>query len=286
MSVFWISLAAVLLFAFIGYSRGVLRIVAFLGALLLAGLAALPLGALFLPLLQRVGFIPRVLVPVVAPLAAGLVVLIVVDSLAKWALKRRARGREAQNLPRVDPWERLGGALLGGLWGCTLVALVLTGLHFLGRVNQELVKGTTPPPDRIESPANPPSDEPAAPGTTYQTINAQIDASPFAGVVRRINPSEDSVAQIFGSLARVAGDQVLLERFRRHPAIARLTSLPQLRDVAEDGEIQQLLQRHDYYALLDHPKLAALAQDKALAAECRKVDLAAVLAEVQKTASQ
>lgn len=282
MSVFWISLAAVLLFTFIGYSRGVLRIVAFLGALLLAGLAALPLGALFLPLLQRVGFIPRVLVPVVAPLAAGLVVLIVVDSLATWALKRRARSREAQNLPRVDPWERLGGALLGGLWGCVLVALVLTGLHFLGRVNHELAKGATLPAVEVERPASPPPVESAPPESTYQTITEQIDASPFAGVVRRINPAEDSVAQIFGSLARVAGDQVLLERFRRHPAIARLNSLPQLKDVAEDGEIQQLLQRHDYYALLDHPKLAALAQDKELAAECRKVDLAAVLAEVQK----
>jgi hypothetical protein len=271
MSVIWISLAAVLLFALLGYSRGVLRIVAFLGSLLLAGLAALPLGALLTPLLQRVGFIPRALVPVSAPLAAGLVVLVVVDSLAKWALRRRARGREAQNLPRVDPWERLAGALLGGLWGCTLVALVLTGLHFLGRVNRELAKAATPPPG-----------EAAQPGTTYQTINTQIDASPLASVVRRINPAEDKVVQIFGSLARVAGDQVLLDRFRRHPAIARLTDLPQLKDAAADVEIQQLLDRRDYYALLDHPKLAALAQDKELVAECRKVDLAAVLTEVQK----
>ena len=120
------------------------------------------------------------------------------------------------------------------------------------------------------------------PKNTYQTINAQIDASPLVGLVQRINPAEERIARVFGDLAKVTGDPVLVERFRTHPTIARLTDLPQLKAIAQDAELQQLVQNRQYYALLDHPKLAALLQDRALVAECRTVDLAAVLAEVQK----
>ncbi len=278
MTVIWISLAAVLLFIFIGYRRGILRILALIGALLLAGLAAIPLGALLLPLVQRAGFIPRALMPVAAPLAAGLVVFIVLSGVASWLLSRRELGREAQKLPRSEPWEKLGGAVLGGLWGCTLVVLVVTGLHLLGRVDQELTlaTGETQKAEAAESvPAAPPRN-------AYQQFNQQIDASPLASIVQQVNPSEERISKVFGSLAKVTSDPVLLERFRTHPSIARLTDLPQLKAVAQDPEIQGLLQNRQYYALLDDPKLAALLQDKALVEECRKVDLETVLAEVQQ----
>lgn len=279
MTVLWISLAAVCLFIFIGYRRGILRIIALIGALLLAGLAALPLGAQLLPLVQRAGFIPLTLVPVVAPLAAGLVVFIVLSCVASWLLGRRELGREAQKLPRLEGWEKLSGAILGGLWGCTLVVLVVAGLHFLGRVDEELARASV----EIEKPAAAqPNPAEAAPRNAYQQLNQQIDASPLAAVVQQVNPSEERIAKVFGDLVTVTGDRVLLERFRTHPSIARLTNLPQLKAVAEDPEIQRLLQDRQYYALLDNPKLAALLQDKALVAECRNVDIEAVLAEVQQ----
>ncbi|MBK8477388.1 MAG: CvpA family protein [Opitutaceae bacterium] len=281
MTVIWISLAAVLLFIFIGYRRGILRILALIGALLLAGLAAIPLGASLLPLVQRAGFIPRALMPIAAPLAAGLVVFIVLSGVASWLLSRRELGREAQKLPRMEPWEKLGGAVLGGLWGCTLVVLVLTGLHLLGRVDQELAQATgeTQKAEAAES-------VPAAntPRNAYQQLNQQIDASPLATIVQQVNPAEERVAKVFGNLAKVTSDPVLLEHLRTHPSIARLTNLPQLKAVAQDPEIQRLLRERQYYALLDDPKLAGLLEDKALVEECRKVDLEAVLAEVQQSA--
>lgn len=278
MTVIWISLAAVLLFIFIGYRRGILRILALIGALLLAGLAAIPLGAQLLPLVQRAGFIPRALMPIAAPLAAGLVVFIVLSCVASWLLSRRELGREAQKLPRLEPWEKLGGAVLGGLWGCTLVMLVVTGLHLLGRVDEELAQATGEA-ERPEAAQSTPSE--AAPRNAYQQINRQIDASPLATVIQQVNPSEERIARTFGNLAKVTSDPVLLERFRTHPSIARLTNLPQLKAVAQDPEIQRLLQTRQYYALLDDPKLAALLEDKALVEECRTVDLEAILAEVQ-----
>jgi uncharacterized membrane protein required for colicin V production len=303
MYVLWTGLAAVLLLTILGYRRGVLRIIAFIGALLLGGMAAQPLAGTFLPLVQHIGFIPRALLPVAAPLAAGLVVFIVLSCVASWLLRHRELVREVQRLPRLQTWEKVGGAALGAVWGCALVVLVVAGLHLLGRVEKELARENTSPPAplvlEVQTPAAikapvpgsspaiaptaPLADAPVATTTLYQKINQQIDTSPLASVVQRVNPSEERIARIFGDLTTVTGDPVLLERFRNHPSIARLTALPQLKDAAQDPELQRLLESRQYYALLDHPKIAILLQDKALVAEYRKIDLEAVLAEARKT---
>ncbi len=300
MTITLIGCAVILLFAYLGYRRGLLRILAFFAALLIAGLLAMPLAPFARPLCDGARFIPQTLIPVAAPLAAGLTVFIVFSVVTGWLLRRRERSREAQNLPPTEAWQRLAGALFGALWGVALYILVLAGLHLLGNVERALVAGANPPPAsppregkpaaQVEKPAGEPRRtqpqvEPAtAPDekqpSRYGAILDQIDASPFAPAVRTVNPAEDKIARIFADLATVTGDDVLLARFQQHPAIHRLTARPELLEVAQDNQIRLLVEEHRYYELLDHPKLAALLKDREFVAECRKVDLAAVLDEV------
>lgn len=293
-----VGCVAILLFAFLGYRRGLLRILAFFVALLVAGLLAAPFSRFALALVEAVRFVPRTLVPLASLFAAGLAVFIALTALTGWLLSRRERAREAQNLPRTEPWERLCGALCGAVWGGALFILVLTGFHFLGTVEQALARFSdaemprsetplerpSPRPADTSAPAAPAPAESAAPGIalrrTYGEIQKQIDASPFAAVVRTVNPAEDRIARTFADLATVTADPVLLDRFQRHPTIFRLTGRPELLQVSQDNHIRELVEERRYYELLDHPKIAALLQDKAFVAECRKVDLEAVLAEV------
>lgn len=294
MTVTLIGCVAILLFAFLGYRRGLWRILAFFFSLFGAGLLASPLSRLALPLFERAPFVPRSLVQLAALLSAGLLVFIVLSVITSWLLGRRDRAREAQNLPRTDVWERIPGAIFGGLWGLALVILVLTGLHLLGSVEQALAKrdatDAAPAQAPLEKPTASPTPtasapaEPTEPGValrrSYTAIQKQIDASPFAAVVRTVNPAEDKIARTFADLATVTSDPVLLDRFQKHPAIFRLTSRPELLQVSQDNHIRELVEERRYYELLDHPKIAALLHDKEFVAECRKVDLAAVLAEV------
>mgnify|MGYP001220284486 CR=1 FL=1 len=268
MNLFLIGCAAVLVFAFIGFRRGVLRILAFFGSLLVAGLVASPLSRLALPLFERTHIVPRTLVSLGALLAAGLFAFIVVCAFCDWLLRRRERRREAEKLPRLQGWERLSGALFGGLWGAALFVLGLAGLHQLASIQQALEKGGLAP------------DADRKPLINYNTVKDRIEASPLAPVVAAANPHDAKIARIFGDLATVTGDPVLLDRFKQHPSIARLIENPELLRVAQDKEILQLLDQRRYYELLDHPKLAALLKDRELVAACGQVDLDAVLGEV------
>jgi len=263
-----IGCAVVLLFSFFGYRRGLLRILAFFVSLLAAGLLASPLSRLTLTLFEHTHIVPLTLTSIAALLTAGLFAFIVVCVLGDWLLRRRERRRDAEKLPRLQSWERLSGALLGGLWGAALYVLVLAGLHQLASIQQALEKGGLAP----DADRKPPID--------YNTIKDRIDASTLAPVVAAATPHDAKIARIFGDLATVTGDPVLLDRFKRHPSIARLIENPELLRVAQDKEILQLLDQRRYYDLLDHPKLAALLKDRELVAACGRVDLDAVLAEV------
>ena len=268
MKIALVGCVVVLLFSFLGYRRGLLRILTFLVSLLAAGLLASPLSRLALPLFESTQIVPLTLTSLAALLAAGLFAFIVVCVLGDWLLRRRERRRDAEKLPRLQGWERLSGALLGGLWGAALYVLVLAGLHQLASIQQALEKGgLAPAADR-------------KPLIDYNTIKDRIDASTLAPVVAAANPHDAKIARIFGDLAIVTGDPVLIDRFKRHPSIARLIENPELLRVSQDKEILQLLDQRRYYALLDHPKLAALLKDRELVAACRQVDLNAVLAEV------
>jgi len=268
MNLFLIGSAAVLLFAFIGFRRGLLRIVAFFVSLMVAGFVASRLSRLALPLCERAHIVPRTLASLGALLTAGLFAFIVLCAFCNWLLHRRERRREAEKLPRLQGWERLSGALFGGLWGAALFVLVLAGLHQLASIQQALEKGGLAP------------DADRKPLINYNTVKDRIEASSLAPVVAAANPHDAKIARIFGDLATVTGDPVLLERFKQHPSIARLIKNPELLHVIQDKEILQLLDQHRHYELLDHPKLAALLDNAELVAACRQVDLDAVLGEV------
>lgn len=268
MNLVLIGCLVVLLFSFVGNRRGVLRMLTFLFALLIAGLLAAPLGRTMLSLLGDMPGVPRTLAPLTALFVTGLAVFIVSDVLCNWPLRRRERRREEEALPRLRGWERLGGALLGALWGATLYILVLAGLHQLASVRQALEgAGVAPDPER-------------KPKIDYTAVAARIDASPLASTVAAANPHDAKIARIFGNLATVTGDPVLVDRFLRHPAVAPLAENPELRRLTRDEEIRRLLDQRRYYELLDHPRLAALLKNRELVAACRQVDLDTVLREV------
>ena len=274
MNLVLVGCIVVLVFALVGYHRGLLRVLTLFVSLLGAGLLASPLAPFVQPVLVRIHFVPRTLVPLAGMLVAGLVLFVVFCVLFDWLLRRRERRREAEKLPRLQLCERLAGAIFGGLWGATLFVLVLAGLHQLASIRQSLDQaGMAPAADSKRL-------------IDYDSIATAVDASAIAPVVAAANPYDAKLARIIGNLATVTGDPVLLARFQRHPSIAPLLDNPDLLAVARDVEVRNLLDQQRYYDLLDHPKIAALLQNRELVAACRQVDLDAVLVDVVGHASQ
>lgn len=268
MNIALVGCIVVLVFALIGYNRGLLRVLALFVSLFGAGMLAAALAPVVQPAFGHFHLIPRALVPLAGMLAAGLTLFVVFCVLFDWLLRRRERRREAEKLPRLGLCERLAGAILGGLWGATLLVLILAGLHQLASIRQSLDKAGLAP---------------AADGKRlidYDSIAAAVDASAIAPVVAAANPYDAKLARIVGNLATVTGDPVLFARFQRHPSIAHLLENPDLLAVSRDAEVRNLLDQQRYYDLLDHPKIAALLQNRELVAACRQVDLDAVLLDV------
>lgn len=263
MTLILVGCVVTFLLGFHGFIRGVWGVLAFLFALLVATALARPLAPLVAELCRNSGMVPASLVTAASIGFAGFTVFVVVASVSSWVLRRRRRARQMAGQPAQLPWERIAGAVLGACWGFALFVIVLTGLHFLASVETELQRSAPAP--------TPPR---------YAALKDQIDATPLLPLVRAVNPGEEKVSRIFGDLAVVASDEVLLDRFRNHPAIFPLTAHPALLAVTEDNRIRTLVEQQRYYQLLDDPKIVSLLGDEELVARCREIDLDVVLGEV------
>ena len=285
-----IGFAAVILFCVFGYKRGLFRILAAFGSFLLASVLAKPCSVLLLGLVGMSGQVPRTLVPLASQLLAGLLVFFLLSSLVGRILDNREEVREQLNEPHtVAAWEHIGGAVLGMAWGIFLVVFTLTGLHMIGTVEEVLV----------QSPATATGEPGAAPGTAGTFVNEmevvqqeslpaaklgelkeQIDSSAFGVLVRKVDPVDETVKEIFRNLTLVVSNQDLYERFRNHQVIARFTGDPRMVALAEDMEIQGQLRDRQYYQLLDNVKIAALLNDRDLYRQLKDVEIAAILQEI------
>jgi uncharacterized membrane protein required for colicin V production len=290
-------LIGIAVFGMLGYERGLFKILcAFLSFLLAAALAkplSLPLAALA----AKSHLVPLTLAPLAALLAAGLILFGLLAGCSTLLLNRFEAWRERSDRARVALWERLGGAALGLTWGGFLVALVLTGIHVIGAVEEALDVPAEAAPAKAGAPASAASarraptasgkvrtpvqaPQPPPPDPAFVALKKKIEASAFGAWVKKADPVGDSAAETCRNLTLVVNTPSLYSVFLRHPSITRLTDDPRVRALSEDGQIRQQLSDKRYADLLNNGQIAALLGDRAFLAELKATDIKAVLREV------
>ena len=303
MQITLIGAAAIAVFGFLGYRRGLYQIMAAFSAFFVAALLARPASAPLADLLAQTKLIPLALTPLAGLLLAGILLFLLLYAFAALLLRKLESRREARDRPRIAIWERLGGAVLGAAWGSVLFLLVMVGILMIGDVAEALNR-TAPaaaPAEQIVraspaaarqaaaasaesaadagAPATAPKDLPPLERNAIALKN-QIEGSVLAPVIRKANPVNSNVAETFHNLSAVVNDPVLYQEFKRHPLVSCLSKDPRILAVSEDQQIQQMLHDKQYYALLDNGKIAALLKDEALVRELRKVNISEILKEV------
>lgn len=267
----------ILIFAIAGYFRGMLRILSAFVSLLIAALLARPLSSFFESMVKTLGWIPRSLVPLGALLAAGIAVFLIVFIIAEFLIGRRKRKRLERDLPPMNSWERLGGVVLGGLWGFALTMLLFVGIDAIGQIERTLINASTATTMQTSKPANHPSKKASTIEGQFTALKDGVNRSFFGPFVREVTPVDEEVSRTFQDLAVVLGDPDLLEKFETDPAVARFTKDPRFIAVAQDEEIQRDIQNSNFYALLDNEKIAALLNEKDLFQDLKQVDMRAIL---------
>ncbi len=268
-----LGFVAVVVFAILGYSRGIYRILATFISFFLAAILAKTFSLLLLGLVSESGIIPKSLVPLAGQIIAGIILFIFFCFLAGRILKIRVARREKSGKPRMATGERISGALFGTAWGLFLFLFILTGIHLIGNVEEVLIQ---PPKSEMEEEIK----APTASDGKFVTAKKQIEASVFGPIVKKTDPVDEKIKGIFQNLTIVVNDPRLYENFKNHPDIERFTNDPRIQALSRDEQIQRQLQERRYFELLDNPKITSLLNDEALISELKNVDLGKILEEV------
>ncbi len=269
----------VVVFAILGYFRGIYRILATFISFFLAAMLAKTFSSLLLSPVSQSGIIPKSLVPLAGQIIAGIILFILFHFVAGRILKMREARREKLEKPRMATGERISGALFGTAWGLFLFLFILTGIHLIGNVEEVLIQ---PPKSKMEEEIKAQTFSEGK----FVTAKEQIEASVFGPIVKKTDPVDEKIKGIFENLTTVVNDSRLYEYFKNHPDIERFTNDPRLLALSKDEQIQRQLQERQYFELLDNPKIASLLNDAALISDLKNVDLREILREVIENKSR
>ncbi|OPY05646.1 MAG: hypothetical protein A4E66_02397 [Syntrophus sp. PtaB.Bin001] len=268
-----------LLFACVGYFRGIIQMLISLFCFALAAILAKPCSYLILWIFTGTHIVPKALVPIVGQLSAGLLLFSLFSFAIEFYFKAKRGGSEQPAAkPVLMKGERYTGAALGGAWGVFLAFFILTGIHLIGSVEEAIGTGT-------EDQAIEESKQSAITPGVFTNLKNEIEASFCGSMVKKADPVEGKVGQIFRDLTIVMKNPELFERFKNHQAIVRFTHDSRMIQLAGDPEIERLLQTNHYYKLLDNEKIASLLNDGKLFKEMKALDMSSILKEVMAEAN-
>ncbi len=151
----------------------------------------------------------------------------------------------------------------------------MTGIHLIGNVEEALIQTPSSTMEE-ETEAQTPSEG------KFVTAKDHIEASFFGSIVKKIDPVDEKIKEIFQNLTTVVNDPRLYENFKNHPDIERFTADPRILALSTDEQILHQLNEQLYFELLDNPKIASLLNDEAFISELKNIDLGEILEEVME----
>lgn len=301
-----IIIAALAVFAGLGYWRGSVKILLDLVSLLLASFIAWLIPGLGAGLLKLTGLVPQLLCPVVGPVVLGICCYAAISIGLALYLKRQREQHPME--PERSSGDKLVGAGLGILWGCVVLTLVISGLVSAGRAQravrlasaeldfrqsrrqQELLKNKQRAtlthqkvqPVSMQTELLPVNDKDLIlePESPVEVWSGRFEHSMLAPVVEKVAPVNPRIEATLRRVQVMLADPVLLQRFQTHPAVVELQKDEILVALSKDSEISGLLTQRRYRELMDHPKITNLLREEQLVRKIRNLDIEKLSAEI------
>ncbi len=237
----------------IGYQQGALRgVISFIG-LLVAAVAAMPLGAVLKPALSLVGVKHPAMQQVIGPAIAFLIVYIVFQIIAhavnqkfdlfyKYKMGDKARYKVERMNDRV-------GISLGLLSGAAVFVLVMIPIYTFGYLTVQIASGA----------------EDKGSMRFINKAREELRDTKFDRVVAAFDPAKEEVYDAFDIVGLVYNNPVLESRLSRYPSFLTLAERAEFQELANDVDFHNLWQGGaTVNQLLEHPQVQAISTNAAL----------------------
>ena len=252
----------VILGAVAGWYRGLLRIAAAFGALLMGGLLAhplSPLGGLF------TGAVPLALRPVADTLITGTLLVLILMIAAEVAIHRAEKKRQEAGEAVRPQWMSVAGAVVGGGWSVCFLILILAGLDAVGNATAVVTENVTAP-------------------STLIVLQDETRQSVFAPVVSSINPLNERARDSLKDLMYVSHHPRLMAQFQANAQVQALMQDPHIVACSKDAEVQKAIRAEDYHTLLNNAQVADLLSDAPLFHQIQDANIPAIVHTLREQA--
>lgn len=283
----WIGLVIILIFAFIGYIRGIWRVLADFCSLIAASILAAFLSPLMiLPLIKKNSLIPRVLHTLSAYVITALILFVLFLIISRILIYLMEKRRKELAIPKKKGWERFSGSVLGGLWGFALIIIILTGILIIGSIEHAVLNTEQKVEEYKQRALNPTQNKPQDSIQTdhnykfFGNLKNKIQNSFFGSISKKVNPVKDEHIEMFEDLMIILNDPILFKKFKEHEVIVLFSQDPRITKVANDPKVQYLITNQEYYKLLDNAKIASLVEDRELFNQLKKIDFKGIFKEI------
>ena len=218
MSLTLIAVIFVFLFLVMGFLRGILSMGTDFCAFIVAGLTAGFFSPLFLTLIQEITIVPKTLKPLSALILSGIFIFLFLSIISRIILHYIKKNRMSKAEEVHKKWERLGGALLSGVWGFCLVIIVFTGLLVIGNIEESIIKSAEKINRGYPYNKKQTMDRKELTFSNYNKkfgkIKNKVESSPLGAVARKLNPLDNEVTQMFEDLLVILSNPFLFDKFK------------------------------------------------------------------------
>ncbi len=245
--------------AFGGYVQGAIRAASSIVGLFIASLLALPLSGIFRPILHLIGLENPFALDALSPVAAFLVVLILVKVGGQAIHQKVEYFFKYKKESRFPHWERLNkrvGLCVGALGGAIYFFLVSLVIYVAGYLAVQISSG----------------DKDSAGLRALNEARREISQTHLDRVLAAHDPGAEEYYDA-SDIAGLVYHNVLLEsRLRRYPAFLSLSERAEFQALGNDAQFQQIWSSGATVRdILGYPKVKAMLDDPNLTAELRRI---------------
>lgn len=269
-TIFYFICGAILLWNFIrGWRAGPARMAVAFGAVTVGYIAALFFGdSLVAPLRPILGY-PDFVLLAIGRFLVGSLAYVMVVGLGAVLFKKTSQ----QGMGLLRLLYGLSGSVVGLLLGLVVLWALIVSVRAVGSIAEGRAAAATPAGVKTD----------VGEGVTNRILNAslgwkkELETGPISPIVKVTDPLGTRDYETMNKAGRVLSRPELMKRFLEAPAMKALVHDPKFQALLADAEVSKLAADRDYEALLRNPKFVEFANDPAMLAQIKTVDLESVL---------
>jgi len=267
-----IGIGFVTLFTVRGCVRGFLKELSSILSLTSSIVLAKPLGFLLKGLLP-LEKIPLVFHGIAALTIGGILGYVLIRILFSLIVRSCNLNREWKG--RALILIRLGGALIGGLFGILMIFILSWYVLLVGKL-------TLPPevpeetggakPEVSEETGGTKIDLLQLPAKIMSTHREGLAESALGEIAEKTNPAPAEIVDSIDLISELTRNPEKMQQVMQSEQMTQMMQLPSVQNVIENQELQSLAEQGDFMGLLNHPAITEVLDDPAVQEALQSID--------------